>query len=99
MAALLMEVMFDPGEELARTDVDWGKAVWAVLTEVEHGVKRSHGEASVFAQVVRRKKAEVYEELTKANVLCLRDGGKIEGMSEELAKVGSVVEGMLKELR
>lgn len=98
LAALLMEVSRSPGKGLAAMEVDWGKAVWAVLVEVESAIKLSHGENSGFAHVVRTKKDEVYGELVKACVSWLGDGRKVEGLGAELEKVGVVVEGLLKDL-
>lgn len=98
LAALLMEVCRSPGKELAAMGVDWGKAVWAVLAEVESAVKLSHGEGSGFAHVVRTKKGEVHGELVKARVPWLGDGPKVGGLGAELEKVGVVIEGLLKDL-
>lgn len=97
LMALLVEVSRDPGE-LAGVGVDWGKAVWAALREVEEGVQGSHGASSPFAEVVRIKREEVVEELGKAGAEWVK-GGKVEGLKEELEKVERVVEGLLAELK
>jgi hypothetical protein len=94
LAALLMEVARDPPETLKRLDVDWGKAVWAVLLEVEAGVWAGSG----LADVVKEKKTEVRDELEKAGVEWVK-GGKVPGLEQELAKVQVVVEGLVKELK
>jgi hypothetical protein len=94
LAALLMEVSRDPPAALRRLGVDWAKAVWAVLTEVERGVWAGSG----LAEVVRSKKTEVREELERAGVEWVK-GGKVPGLEEELAKVQVVVDGLVKELK
>ena len=98
LAALLMEVMRAPGNELASVGVDWAKAVWAVLAEVEAGVNGSHGNESPFAKAVRAKQKEVSEELVKAGVTWAKNG-RVEGLQDELAKVAKVVDGLVADLK
>lgn len=99
LAALLMEVVRDPGEELKKVDVDWGKTLWALLLEIEQGVRRSHGGDSGFAMMVKAKMKEVKEELVRSGVGWLRGDGKVNGLEREWPKVEGVVRGVLKELK
>ncbi|KAF8532760.1 hypothetical protein BDD12DRAFT_868552 [Trichophaea hybrida] len=98
LVVLLMEASQDLGDELRKIGIDVGKAVWALLTEVEQKLKRSHGEESGLAKMIRMKKTEVHEQLKKANLLWHMDEGKTTEMREELTKSG-VVMGILNELR
>jgi hypothetical protein len=94
-----MEVVRDPGEELKKVDVDWGKTLWALLLEIEQGVRRSHGGDSGFAMMVKVKMKEVKEELVRGGVDWLRGDGTVEGLEREWPKVEGVVRGVLKELK
>ncbi|KAF8245055.1 SET domain-containing protein [Wilcoxina mikolae CBS 423.85] len=99
LAVLLLEASQDLGEELEKIGIDVGKAVWALLAEVEQKVKWSHGEESGLDKMIRMKKTEVDEQLKKANVLWHADAGETAELREELAKAGVVVTGILNELR
>jgi hypothetical protein len=100
LAALLVEVSRTPGKELAALGVDWAKAVWAVLQQVQRDVVGSHGSESTFARVVREKMAEVREELESApGVTWIGGDGKVEGIDKELQKVHTVVDGLTSQLK
>ncbi|KAA8914980.1 hypothetical protein FN846DRAFT_770634 [Sphaerosporella brunnea] len=102
LAALLIEVSHSPGGTLAPLRVDWGKALWAVLVQVEAGVSGCHGAESAFAALVRQKKAEVKDELEKAGVGWVKEvekGCKIPELDEEMRKVQAVVDGLVAELK
>lgn len=49
--------------------------------------------------MVKEKKKEVREELEKAGVEWVKEGTKVPGLEDELAKVQVVVDGLVKELK
>ncbi|KAI5820923.1 hypothetical protein BZA77DRAFT_300333 [Pyronema omphalodes] len=99
LAALLMEVVRDPGEELKKVQVDWGKTLWALLLEIQQGVGKSHGETSGFAAMVKAKMGEVREELVRGGVDWLRGDGTVEGLEREWPKVEEVVGTVLRGMK
>ncbi|KAI5796548.1 hypothetical protein EDC01DRAFT_42838 [Geopyxis carbonaria] len=99
LSALLTEVASNPPPILKELEIDWPKAIYAVLIEVEKGAKKSHGEDSGFAKFVTMKKQGVWDELKIHGMQWAQEkDAPIEGFAVELAKVDTIVDRLMETL-
>ncbi|KAI9798424.1 MAG: hypothetical protein M1833_004818 [Piccolia ochrophora] len=77
---------------VAAFEVDYGKVVWGLLTEVESNVGQSHGHESRFAKLVRKKRHQVKTDMARDDAMHLERLQDKHWLEKEWSKLRQIAE-------